>query len=696
MEPSVTVVLPKSVLARAHAPHYSATAESRSSPANESQETSQATMPKAKIKSSVGALAGRLGSWHLPSGQTFTGFCAQLNREGIRYTVMPSGGAQLKSGQVAVLVSDRDTRRVRPLITRTPLGQQLAVYSPTGLPGFSFQQHWRYNSDATNMAVLPAHLAEALLEGAQVDQEGCRRPKPEDELLWEIYRALYLAGDDYFAGEFEDGSATLIGPAAQRISDLARTTAAKISGSATLGELERYLADHGWEPPYDVLRRISSWNSWARSRVREIDAADGFEEPGMAVFFIRREVLTSGMKPDILGALEGSGFELLSTIDLTDEQVASATRGFRGGNWGPGSFKTTGGPPVELIIALDVFPYPVSKTVRQLYPHLDNGRILEAKRTCRQLIEDRLPADRRFNPLHSTDTGSEAWSVIRQFAPDLEQETRVIMEARKAAVVTEFEVVRSLTRKGARAKIELIRYGDGLAVKKTFRHNSLRFLEREIAFMEALSPKRPEILPVIDRGPNYFISPFIEGKPLRQVIMGRGFPKLMTLRQTRELADLMRYLFSHGYDPVDLAPYNLLVDRTGHLTAIDFEFVHQAGQPVLPEKSACLAGVNENFAGEWPPGALYRPTQSHLNPYGERWFGHTALTLHSFLYDAPARQWASRLVNYPIYLGGKVVSRLQDSSRAAGKRVLKDRLPVLTRIASNALRSGGKRSKARR
>jgi hypothetical protein len=653
-------------------------------------------MLKAAAKSSAGALAGRVGSWHLASGQTFTSFCAELNRAGIRYAVIPPGGPALKAEQFAVLVADEDVRSVRRFITRKPLGQQLAMYSPTGLPGFSFQQHWRHNSDATNMAVLPAHLAEALLERAELDEEGIRRPKPEDQLLWQIYRALYLAGDDSFAGDLDSGSAILTGPAVQTISDLARSTGAKVSGSSTLDELERHLANHGWEAPYDVLRRISSWNSWAASRVRRNDSAHPFEDPGVTVFFIRRESLASGMKADILGSLEGSGFELLSTIELTDEQVDAATHGFRGGNWGPGAFKTTGGPPVELIVALDVFPYPVSKSVRQLYPHLDNGRILEAKRTCRQLIQDRLPADRRFNPLHSTDTGSEAYSVIRQFAPDLEQEVRAIEETRKAAVVTKFEVVRSLTRKGARAKIELIRYGAGLAVKKTFRDNCLRFLEREIAFMQAVSPQRPEILPVIARGRNYFITPYIEGKPLRQVILGRGFPKLMSLKQTRELADLMRYLFSMGYDPVDLAPYNLLVDRSGRLTAIDFEFVHQTGRPVRAEDSACLAGVDENFEGEWPPGAIYRPTQSHRNPYGERWFAHTGLTLHSFLYDPPARQWANRLANYPIYLGGKFVTRLRDSSRAAGKRVLKRRLPVLTRIAVNAVRSGGKRAKAKR
>lgn len=646
---------------------------------------------KSATKASAGALAGRLGSWHLPVGQTLANFCATLNRRGINYAILPSVGVAPNTQQTAVLVSDKDICRVRDLITRIPLGQQLAVYSPTGLPGFSFQQHWRHNSEATNMAVLPPHLADALLEGAQVNERGFRVPAPTDSLLWEIYRALYLVGDGHFVVDTsKDRLPILVGPSAQRISDLARATSADVSGSSTLEALDQYLFSHGWQPPYDVLRRISSWNSWAASKVREIDSAEPPEEPGMVAFFIRQEVLTSGLQSKILGAIEGSGFELLRTIALDEDQVEAATRGFRGGNWGPGAFLITGGPPAQIVIALDELPYPVREEARQSYPHMDNGRILEAKLMCRRFIRDRLPPERQFNPLHSTDTGAEAWRVIRQFAGHEEQELRDVARTRRAAMTTEFEVVRALTQRGARAKIEMIRYGGGLAVKKTFRHNSLRFLEREVAFMEAVSPIRSEILPVIEQGANYFITPFVEGRPLRQKALGLTFPKLLTLKETRKLADLLRFLFSRGYDPVDLGPYNVLIDRSGRLTVIDFEFIQQCDKPVQPETSACLNGVRAGFEGEWPPGVLFRPTRVHSDPYGERWFGYTGLSRKSFLYDPPALQWANRLVNYPLHLGRKAINRTQETLSAATKRALRRRLPVLTRIAANSLRSSVK------
>jgi hypothetical protein len=242
--------------------------------------------------------------------------------------------------------------------------------------------------------------------------------------------------------------------------------------------------------------------------------------------------------------------------------------------------------------------------------------------------------------------------------PDEESSLRETIKDREAAFATRFEVVRDLTRTGLRSKIEVIRYGGGRAVKKTFRHNCLRFMEREYSFMEDVSPHRPEIPPVLERGPNYLIMPFVEGRTMRRFVFGRGFPRLMTLGQVRQVADLLRFLFSRGYDPVDLGPHNLLIDRLGRMRAIDFEFVHRTAGPVEPELSACLRGMSVDFKGEWPPDALWCPRLAKsMSPWPLRWYGCTGLTLQSFLHDPPALQWAKRIVNYPAYLGRKVFER---------------------------------------
>jgi hypothetical protein len=379
---------------------------------------------------------------------------------------------------------------------------------------------------------------------------------------------------------------------------------------------------------------------------------------GLAVFFIRRAVFASGVEAEMSRIIDSCGFEVLKAIDLEDGEIDAATRITRGADWGPDGFTVDGGPPVRLLIAFDVKPTPVTEVQRQKYPHLDNGHILDAQLRCREVIAESMPPDREFDPIHTTVTSAQALDVVRMIVPDEEPSLRETIKDREAAFATRFEVVRDLTRTGLRSKIEQIRYGGGLAVKKTFRHNCLRFLEREYSFMEDVSPHRREIPPVLELGTNYLIMPFLEGQTMRRFVFGRGIPRLMTLRQVRQVADLLRFLFSRGYDPVDFGPHNMLVDRSGSIRAIDFEFVHRAAEPVEPEQSACLSGMSVKFKGEWPPDALWCPRLAKcMDPWRLRWYGCTGLTLQSFLYDPPALQWVKRIVNYPAYLGKKVVER---------------------------------------
>ncbi len=143
-----------------------------------------------------------------------------------------------------------------------------------------------------------------------------------------------------------------------------------------------------------------------------------------------------------------------------------------------------------------------------------------------------------------------------------------------------------------------------------------------------------------------------------------------------------------------MTPHNLLVHPSGRFTAIDFEFVHRADGPVDPQQSACLNGIPDDFEGDWPLMARWYPAGSKIltDPYGTRWYGHTGLTRESFLNDPPSVQRLKRLVNYPAYLCSKLVERQTGWVRERLKLALKNRLPVLTRMAARALRSTAVRS----
>jgi hypothetical protein len=383
---------------------------------------------------------------------------------------------------------------------------------------------------------------------------------------------------------------------------------------------------------------------------------DRHEDVGIALFFLGRAARTHGIEEELSRLIEYTGFELLRVIDLNEREAA---------NWPVG-----GEPPVRMIIGFDVIPGRVNNEMRRLYPDLDNGHIHEAALTCREFAPYRMSKGQNFELVRPSQNSGEAWAIIRLLMPDTEQELRQTIASTKSAMVSDFEVLRELTRGGKRAKIELIRYADGVAVKKTFRSNCLRFMERDASFMDAFSPCRSEIPPVLERGPNYLIMPFIEGRPLQRTLFGRRFPRLMTMRQVTNVADLLRFVFVRGFDPIDLGPHNLLVDGSGSIKAIDFEFAHRSDSPIQPEQSACLLGVREGFQGEYPLKARLVPHLSKLiDPWPLRWEGATGLTLQSFLDDPPWLQRVKRAVNYPRYLSSKAAGQLFKERKRSSNRL---------------------------
>ncbi len=624
--------------------------------------------------------AGRLGSWHLPFGQSLASLAESLNRDNVKYVLLPTSAEVGENDErEAILVSDEDIPQVNRLLSLVPFGTPIAVYSTTGLPGFSYRQHWRDSSDSTNMAVLTPHLAEAVISRAQTDSRGIKVPAAEDALLWVIYQALYLSGrfQSHSAGASQ--SDPLSARCASLLTELAKKTGTTSFAVLDLPSLDEHLSAAGWTPPYDVLRRLSQWNSWAAQKLATIDEQMPAEEPGLAVFLVRAEAAARGLKDEIGQTLEACGFEVLATRDFTKEQAAMVGRETRGGNWGRGNSPVEGGPPVSMFVCFDVNPTVTEPEILKDRPFLENGRIFDAKRRCRRLLRERTSARLFFNPLHSTDDSREAWRVIRMVAPSLESQVRSTIKSRRAAFATNFKVVRDLTRHGHRAKVELIEYCHGLAVKKTFREQCLRFLEREAAFLEVVSKERPEVLPVLERGPNYIITPYIDARPLRTALFGKSFPKLLELRHVRTASDLLRYLFARGYDPIDMAPHNLLVDRSGSLKVIDFEFVYHGQHPINPQESACLDGIKQGFPGEFAAEGRWCLS----DPYRERWFGYTGLSRRSFLEGSPWRQQLQRSINYPRFIVGKAVRRQSHRTFNATKQLLKISIPFIALFAAS-------------
>ena len=119
-----------------------------------------------------------------------------------------------------------------------------------------------------------------------------------------------------------------------------------------------------------------------------------------------------------------------------------------------------------------------------------------------------------------------------------------------------------------------------------------RFL-REIRLTATL--QHPHILPLLDSGEAaglyYYVTPFVEGKSLRERIrQERQLPVDEAVRLTREVADALDYAHGLGVIHRDIKPENILLSR-GHALVADFGIalaVSQAGGERLTETGLSL------------------------------------------------------------------------------------------------------------
>jgi hypothetical protein len=581
---------------------------------------------------------------HLPQGMRAEDLLGGLENEGLPHVVLDLGtGTANGPDDLTLLVADEAVPFIDALLLPWSTGAAITVYSVTGLPGFAFSPP---DKSGGQMALLPPYLARRVLDGSHLDEAGFRVPEKRDAFFARAYAAVYLGGHASGLGSlarpFADDN-----PAALRFAKDAHELGLDLAAPVTLESLDAILADNDWRPPRDLLERVADWNPWVHEHFFERDAAAAAYEPGVALFFVRQTAFENGHESAITMILEDSGFEILRSIPLDGPLAERIANTVRGGNWGRGPWPVSGGPPTKIIVAFDVIPQPVSAADKRRHPGLDNGRILTAKEGVRIYLNDKLDHALRYNALHSTDSSRHSVELLESL-PDVDVEALLALVAeRRQEFSTGYTVVRTLTRHGKRAKVELVEFQGKVAVKKTYRHQALRFLEREVAFQEQFAALRPEVLPVLESGSNYFITPYVEdiGAPLR--VLGVTLPRLLGLKHVRQLAEFIQFLLAHGYDPIDLTPWNnVLIDRQTGLKAIDFEFVYRNPDgTIVPEKSMCLTGLKEEFDGDYPHGVFYLK-----NPYATEWYPRIGLDLPRFLRGATWRHQPLRYLNFLRYV----------------------------------------------
>jgi hypothetical protein len=125
-------------------------------------------------------------------------------------------------------------------------------------------------------------------------------------------------------------------------------------------------------------------------------------------------------------------------------------------------------------------------------------------------------------------------------------------------------------------------------------------------------------------------------------VVSRRWPHPLPLSKVRQLRDALRTVVEHGFDPIDLAPDANVIFTPSGVRFIDFEFWRECDPATPLHECYCLAGLPESYEGDRPPGVMWL-----FDPYPAKWFQHTGLDHHSFLYDPPLVQIAKRAVRLP-------------------------------------------------
>ncbi len=289
--------------------------------------------------------------------------------------------------------------------------------------------------------------------------------------------------------------------------------------------------------------------------------------------------------------------------------------------------------PGAVVVAIDLLPMGFEDDRQGKYRGFDNPKIPKALERARRLIRTLVPPAQALDAVASTRNSDQAWRWVRELFADRETELRAKADRLRKDFATD-GAIKDLTREGRRAKVELVEFERGLAIRKTYRASALRYMEREIEVLQRLADIRPEVPKLLERGDNHIIISFVGGGRNLDLEHRGGRPRPLPLNVVRALAGFIKACVSQGFDPIDIrAPGNVIATETG-MKVIDFELWRHCAPGTRPEDALCLVGV--------PPGDTERPrgVPSFSKSYRAAWYPLTLLSLESFLYD-PA--WLQRL-----------------------------------------------------
>lgn len=542
---------------------------------------------------------------------------------------------------VAVLVDDEDAGSARS-VCRKFSDVSVFVFTSSGRKAGCFRLD-QPKYETITLAALPFRIAQSLLDHSE-QQHGL---DALNRFRIAVYVKTYFGSVSRLVGHSGNTSGDV------PLEDLRQAAAVDPFPENDRSSYDEYLADIGWRPPIDMLERLGLADPWIHEGLLPRLAKHRDVKAGLTVFFCREQAIQLGFLKTIQKAITDTGFEVLQSLSLEGDIAFNLRHSTRGGNWGAGPFPVSGGPPVHLIFAVDVFPVPPSSATLAQHPFLDNAGSLSAKVFARDAVLKPLSRAEYFNPLHSSDNSSEALRIAETVLSDEDfEDLSNRFAARMTEVSTASENTELLRDKNPVAALASVACDEGLHVRKIYRPQFARYADLLECMLQELSPHWPEFPKVLTKSGSCVDVLIADEKEFFEAPAERGVPVKTVFR----LREALGAIVEAGFAPIGWTPrHGMYLSKTeGSLRFIDIDTLRR-----LPTNG----DAEEPTAPDWMELVDHEQYRQHWRPF-------LGVPQSTFFYGSPGLIHFHRLLVFPSYSLAKrcayMIRKLGRLTRAQG------------------------------
>jgi len=252
-----------------------------------------------------------------------------------------------------------------------------------------------------------------------------------------------------------------------------------------------------------------------------------------------------------------------------------------------------------LIIAYDLAVTPPTFTQKNLYPGIDNARLLLFAYHFKNQLSSNKADLLEGGMLRSTINDVTSRQCLSKLWPDLISVLDNVIRDDLRCLSSTFTVLKDLTPTGCYSKVYLIDYDGQLAVEKLYRPEcSKKFEKEKTAYLE-LSDMVDGVPNALFIGENSLILPYIN----ESLKFEPSDCKLVPLKSIRPIIHTLKQIYDAGYAVIDCHSGNCLFESALEVWLIDFEFLYKyKSYPASFLESYDIDGVPDDFDGDIPPG----------------------------------------------------------------------------------------------